>query len=633
MRRIKRSLSLLGLTAVLGLSTTPVFAQGSSDPQYTVMLTAVASVDTPEVVAAQIAAASGGTVESVVDGTVTMRLPASRVRLVAADPRVQTLTPQADGGAARIAGNAETMTWSTGVAYDYDGAGNVRQIGADAFVYDTVGRLVQSHTNGVPRNYEYDAFGNRTKCRQSEGSSEEGDCQWGYTVSPATNRLNNVGYDAAGNVTAIGAHTYAYDALNMQTRDTWGSLAREYIYTADDERIAVYEVGQRWRWTVRDTSGKVLREFTSMNGSNGSLGTANWQWTKDYVWRGGLLLASRQMEGSAVTTYHYHLDHLGTPRRITDDADRIVGIHDYFPFGTEKGGGQNEPALSLLKFTGHERDIVGTESWDTLDYMHARFGNPTLGRFLSVDDLLTKSALRKPQFWNRYTYVSNNPLTLIDPDGHLLQLTGCAGENRSSPACGEQYRLLLSTFGSKAREAAKHLTLGANGFVTFNGISGAGFAAKFGLMGRAMNYLVSNRAATFAMTVGRNEMTETHNGGYADVYRGPVGGGPGGAFGIDAGYFPATKGFFGITQTETGALVHEIGHAVASVIPGFAAQLQDRKGRNAGMRVGGTYEGYATAFENAWRYEVLGATYKDIRNGYYTAYDIYSDTYASEMFP
>ena len=31
------------------------------------------------------------------------------------------------------------------------------------------------------------------------------------------------------------------------------------------------------------------------------------------------------------------------------------------------------PSLSLMKFTGHERDIVGSESWDTLDYMHARY--------------------------------------------------------------------------------------------------------------------------------------------------------------------------------------------------------------------------------------------------------------------
>ena len=113
----------------------------------------------------------------------------------------------------------------------------------------------------------------------------------------------------------------------------------------------------------------------------------------------------------------YHLDHLGTPRRITDDTDGIVGTHDYFPFGTEAGGGQNEPSLSLLKFTGHERDLLFGESWETLDYMHARFESATLGRFLSVDPSRFSVSLRAPQSWNRYSYAVNNPTNVVDPNG------------------------------------------------------------------------------------------------------------------------------------------------------------------------------------------------------------------------
>jgi len=193
-------------------------AQTSPDPLYTIMLTSIATVDEPHVVAAQIAAAAGGTIETMTEGTVTMRLSPSRSRVVAADPRVQSIAPRADAGR-YVAAEAERMTWSTGVTYDYDGSGNVRQIGTDTFVYDTVGRLVQSHTNGTPRNYEYDAFGNRTRCRESEGTANEGDCQNGYTIDPANNRLANTTYDAAGNVTGLGAHVYSYDALNMQNAD------------------------------------------------------------------------------------------------------------------------------------------------------------------------------------------------------------------------------------------------------------------------------------------------------------------------------------------------------------------------------------------------------------------------------
>ena len=213
------------------------------------------------------------------------------------------------------------------------------------------------------------------------------------------NRSSVASYDAAGNVISHGGHAYAYDELHRLKSDQYGGVTREYIYTADDERIAVLTSaasGSFWRWTIRDVSGKVLREFTSQ----GLAGTSTWKWEKDYIWRDDLLLASIQPSGNSTTTYHYHLDHLGTPRRVTDDSDRIVGVHDYHAFGPEAAGGTNEPSLSLMKYTGHERDVTDGSS-EALDYMHARYYAPGLGRFLSVDPLFdVKRALKQPQMWN-----------------------------------------------------------------------------------------------------------------------------------------------------------------------------------------------------------------------------------------
>ena len=42
-----------------------------------------------------------------------------------------------------------------------------------------------------------------------------------------------------------------------------------------------------------------------------------------------------------------------------------------------------------------------------------------LGRFLSVDPVVDPRALRRPQAWNRYSYVLNNPLRYTDPTGML----------------------------------------------------------------------------------------------------------------------------------------------------------------------------------------------------------------------
>jgi hypothetical protein len=51
------------------------------------------------------------------------------------------------------------------------------------------------------------------------------------------------------------------------------------------------------------------------------------------------------------------------------------------------------------------------------------------GRFTSPDPLLASGRVGDPQSWNRYTYVRNNPLALIDPTG----LDWVASGNASNP--------------------------------------------------------------------------------------------------------------------------------------------------------------------------------------------------------
>jgi len=306
----------------------------------------------------------------------------------------------------------EAVNWNSGVTYAYDGTGNIRSIGSEAQVYDAAGRLVQGTVNGVTWKYTYDAFGNRQTC-----SAPGTDCQYGMTISRTTNKIDNVSYDATGNVTSLGGRSFTWDAIAVMTRESGNGVTREFVYTADDERIAVYDAGT-WRWSVRDPSGKVLRDFTSQD-NGASLASANWTWTRDYVYRDGLLVASRQKLAPNTTpvTWHYHLDHLGTPRRITNDADAVVGSHTYYAFGPETPDGLNEPSLTRLKFTGHERDSEAGGGLVELDYMHARYYSAALGRFLSVDPTWASADLAAPQSWNRYVYGKNAPLSYTDPSG------------------------------------------------------------------------------------------------------------------------------------------------------------------------------------------------------------------------
>jgi len=64
-------------------------------------------------------------------------------------------------------------------------------------------------------------------------------------------------------------------------------------------------------------------------------------------------------------------------------------------------------------FTGKERD---TESG--LDYFGARHYASTMGRFMSPDPSgLASVSPSNPQSWNLYSYVLNNPLINVDPNG------------------------------------------------------------------------------------------------------------------------------------------------------------------------------------------------------------------------
>jgi RHS repeat-associated protein len=114
-------------------------------------------------------------------------------------------------------------------------------------------------------------------------------------------------------------------------------------------------------------------------------------------------------------------DHLGTPRMSADQSGSLAGIrrHDYLPFGEEIGliGGRSAGQGYIAdntrqKFTGYEADAE-----TGLNFAQARYQSPTQGRFISVDPFGASASIADPQSFNRYAYVSNDPINLSDPNG------------------------------------------------------------------------------------------------------------------------------------------------------------------------------------------------------------------------
>src|SRR5262249_41376042 len=84
---------------------------------------------------------------------------------------------------------------------------------------------------------------------------------------------------------------------------------------------------------------------------------------------------------------------------------------------------------------------------DLPDYFHARYYDPGLGRFLSVDPIIdVQNAAKNPQAWNRYVYVRNNPVRFTDPTGRYT----CDGSEWQCKAIEASVAMI--------RQAAKALT-------------------------------------------------------------------------------------------------------------------------------------------------------------------------------
>ncbi len=309
--------------------------------------------------------------------------------------------------------------------FSYDPAGNVTGIGGDVYRYDLLGRLTRGALDldgqTAQQDATYDVFGNLTDLTAS--GSVIGPSPGAIPVSTVSNRLDapGTGYDANGNLLAVELagvpYQYRYDAFDRMTYLSHGTVERTYLYTVTGERLATLglALGDE-TYTPRSATQQVLRRYKRQAGQ--------WQWDEDYIHAGTRPVATVSADGIR----HLHLDHLGTTRRITGSSQQIVESNDFYPFG----GYVRPPLIEAeeLQFTGHERDGNGGDIEGDLDYMHARYHSPYLGRFLSVDSVLGTAS--SSQSWNRYSYSSNNPVARIDPDGRDDNSTTAAGAFRET---------------------------------------------------------------------------------------------------------------------------------------------------------------------------------------------------------
>jgi RHS repeat-associated protein len=268
---------------------------------------------------------------------------------------------------------------------------------SSSYTYDELGRLRVAQTNDLTAantwklKFSYDRYGNRLSEIPEAGTATMPFNE--VLVDPTTNRITALQYDAAGNVTNDGLHSYAYDAENKITHvDGAGS----FVYDAGGLRVK-----KNGTLYIYDGS-HVIAEYP--------IGVASASPSVEYLYGNGKLLASF---ASGVTTYYYS-DHLSI-RALADASGTVVGRQSQYPYG-ELVSGLQTGTTTKWDFTNYERDLAVGDSG--LDNAKARYYANRFGRFMSIDPF--SGSLTNPQSLNKFSYASGDPVNFVDPNGMLI---------------------------------------------------------------------------------------------------------------------------------------------------------------------------------------------------------------------
>ena len=180
-------------------------------------------------------------------------------------------------------------------------------------------------------------------------------------------------------------------------------------------------------------------------------------------------VSSTAMTTSTTTTdmgvYYYHPDHIGSASTVTDKSGKFTEHCEYFPYGEvwiSESASTNITSLLPFKFTSKELDPE-----TGLYYYGARYMDPRLGRFVSVDPPMVSGAYLPTGNHDKdanlpgmggvfnsanldlYEYAHGNPVLLVDPDGNAPK-DGPSSVSGVSPRTGTCVR--ISYTPSKASE-------------------------------------------------------------------------------------------------------------------------------------------------------------------------------------
>ena len=295
--------------------------------------------------------------------------------------------------------------------YFFDNLGRLerrtaKQIGrTETFAYDALNRLLRSTVVGGPvKAFTYDPLGN-IKSKSDVGSYSYGARPHAVTSAGSA----TYGYDPNGNLISGAGRTIAYTPFNKPKKITAGGQQVAFAYDAERRLLArtdssgtTVSIGRLYERVTSKARGLEQRYSIFAAGERIAIHV-----------RGG---------GGRRATFYPHHDHLGSIVALTDGAGKLVKRFAFDAFGKRRNASNwsDAPDPKPLGSTETDRGFTGHTQLDSVGLVHmgGRVYDPALGRFLSPDPLVGGSI--SLQTINRYSYVLNNPLSLVDPSGYLF---------------------------------------------------------------------------------------------------------------------------------------------------------------------------------------------------------------------
>ncbi len=241
-------------------------------------------------------------------------------------------------------------------------------------------------------------------------------------------------FDAHGNPLYLqrGAQPLVWNARDQLSRVT---LLKRDNGMADDDETYLYSLGERVSKTHITASTRHETRYlpdleirTSSHGeqlhiitfalAHGSVRCLHWE--------------AGQPDGIEADQLRYNLeDHLGSSTLELDREGGLISLEHYYPFGGtswQAARSRIEVDYKTLRYSGKELDASG------LYYYGARYYPPWLQRWLSPDPAGTVDGL------NLYGFVGNNPMTLTDDQGLILETQAERDDRKAQAAADHEGR-------------------------------------------------------------------------------------------------------------------------------------------------------------------------------------------------